>query len=101
MADTNVIEMLRGQLREARDLVTRLETALGALEGSGLGSTRRRRPRRAAADGGMVGSGAAASRDVPKHGARKRRTFSAATRKKMAAAQKARWAKRKAEGKKA
>ena len=87
----DVLSVLRGQLLEAEDQVRRLQTAISALEGAGVGSAGRRR------------GGTRTSRGRPRKAAtmvgRKKRRFSAATRAKMAAAQRARWAKRKkAEG---
>jgi hypothetical protein len=90
---TDVLDVLRAQLREAEDTAGRLRTAIAALEGAGMGrggrrkgaGRRRGRPRKASG-GDTVGNGR-----------KKRRRFSAATRAKMASAQKARWAKRKKE----
>jgi hypothetical protein len=112
MAD--VLDVLRGQLHDARDQVRRLESAIELLEGGGMvegmvGTGRRRgrkpgrppgRPRKAA--GYEAGNGRkteAASGNEGAHGARadgrkKKRVFSAATRAKMAAAQRRRWQKR-------
>jgi hypothetical protein len=88
----DVLDVLRGQLREAEDTAGRLRAAIAALEGAGMarGGHRKSAGRRAgrprkASGGDTVGNG------------RKRRRFSAATRAKMAAAQRARWAKRKNE----
>jgi len=86
----DVVSVLRGQLAEVESQASRLRTAIAALEGADMGSGRGGAPRQ----GGprkrvqrLTGASAA--------GGRKRRRFSAATRAKMAAAQKARWAKRK------
>lgn len=103
---TDVLSVLREQLAEAEDHVRRLATAIAALAGAGVrGGTGRGRARRAAS-GGEAGKGRTHTAGRPQQTAgtvagngRKKRTFSAATRAKMAAAQKARWAKRKGAGK--
>lgn len=89
MAD--VLSVLRGQLSEAEDQVRRLQTAISALEGGGLGGDRvvaPRRRRRTAIPGYEGGSGR------KRNGGR--RKMSAAARKRISDAQKARWAKQKA-----
>jgi hypothetical protein len=107
MAQANVVEILRGQLAAAHDQVRRLETAIAALEEVGFGpaaadgtsGTRGRRRRAGVAPAGGESPypkrrGRPAGAKSTK-GGRKRRRFSAETRAKMAAAQKARWAAKK------
>jgi hypothetical protein len=101
----DVLTVLRGQLAEAEDQVRRLATAIAALAGAGFGGGGRRgRARKAASDETVSqrtrkgGRPENATGTMARNG-RKKRTFSAATRARMAAAQKARWAKRKAGGK--
>jgi hypothetical protein len=104
---TDVLGVLRAQHAEAMGLVRRLEAAINALEGTSSPASRRRgrkpgraagsvsgkqppaRPRKAAA------AGHEAAPDVEHTDRRKKRTISAATRAKMAAAQRARWSKKK------
>lgn len=103
---TDVVSVLREQLAEAEDQVRRLTTAIAALAGAGLrGGTGRRRPFQAQSSV-ETGTGRKRAGGRPQTAAAtmagnggKKRTFSAATRAKMAAAQKARWAKRKSAGK--
>jgi hypothetical protein len=114
MADPNVVDVLRGQLAEAQEQVRRLEIAISALEGVGMGGTthnRRGRPadgRNRTIGGRTRGVGrprkvaAAASNEsaqgVAAAKARARRKgyqLSEETRAKMRAAQQARWARKK------
>jgi len=113
MADSNVVDVLRGQLAEAQEQVRRLQTAISALEGVGMGgATRGRRGRPAGARNGAGGrtrgpgrprKAAAAAGHEGAHGvaagkARVRRKgyqLSEQTRAKMRAAQQARWASKK------
>jgi hypothetical protein len=106
MPDPNVVDLLRGRLAQAQEQVRRLETAISALEGAGIGGAprvgrpaeaRKRaggrrqgpgRPRGAAAAGNGTGRGAARKA----HGRRKGYKLSEETRAKMRAAQQARWA---------
>src|SRR5258705_9420394 len=100
---TDVVAVLREQLAEAQDQVRRLTTAIAALAGAGLrDDTGRRRPRnaRSSAETGTGrkrtgGPQTAAPNATLAGNGRKKRTFSAEARAKIAAAQKARWAKRK------
>ena len=123
MREVNVVQVLRGQLKEARLQVQRLETAIAALEGAGLAddggmvsSGRRGRRRSAdAADAGTASSGRQAGRRGRRKntragragrtaaagasatgGARKRRgrTFTAAQRKEQAERMRKYWAER-------
>jgi hypothetical protein len=110
MSDSNVVDLLRGQLAQAQEQVRRLETAIRALEGAGIGPTGRRRgrsagapksaggrtrrpgrPRKAATMGNEATSGAMAKGQ----GRRKGYKLSEETKAKMRAAQQARWASKK------
>lgn len=88
---SDVVSVLRGQLAEVENQAQRLRTAIAALEGGGLvegfavKGRRHGRPSKAAK--GTFGHETG-------NGRKKKRKFSAATRAKMAAAQKARWAKK-------
>jgi hypothetical protein len=111
MADPNVVDVLRGQLAEAQEQVRRLEIAISALEGVGMGGpTRGRRGRSAGARNGTTAGrtrGGGRPRKVaatsgndsaPAGKARVRRKgyqLSEETRAKMRAAQQARWASKK------
>ena len=100
---TDVLSVLREQLSEAEDQVRRLTTAIAALAGADLHDGSRRGRLHNGVSGGDTGNGSKRTGARPRKAAatigghgRKKRTFSAATRAKMAAAQKARWAKRNA-----
>jgi hypothetical protein len=96
---TDVLSVLREQLVEAEDLVRRLATAIAALAGAGLRGGRGRDRLRTPESGRQTGNRRKRTGHTVAGGQPKKRTFSAATRAKMAAAQKARWAKRKSAGK--
>ena len=102
---TDVLGVIRAQLAEAMGVVRRLEAAINALEGTNYPASRKRSPKPGRAAGSVSGKrqparprkAAAANEVAPgveNTGRRKKRTFSAATRAKMAAAQRARWSKK-------
>lgn len=98
----DVLSVLREQLSEAEDQVRRLTTAIAALAGADRAGGARGGRLHKAASGGETANGSQRTGGRPRKAAgtisesgRAKRTFSAATRAKMAAAQKARWAKRK------
>ena len=89
---SDVIAVLRGQLAEVESQAHRLRTAIAALEGGGLSEGLAAKGRR---HGSREKAALGASAHETGNGRKKKRKFSAATRAKMAAAQKARWARKK------